>query len=400
MVAPRRRIVASSRRRAQIIWAAAALLTVVGAAVSVAQPPTATPTPTASASPTPHDGSPTPGDGSPTPGDGSPRPGGTSPALTPQAPSTATTAESLTPTGAPSSSPSERTTPGASPTSAPAQPESSTSQRPATPPASSTGAVPLSSVLIALAVLVLVSLVLLRLARKGEAQVAQPEAAPPRSGTEPATDVLVLLASAGEALIDSGFDVDDVDANLEEIARAYGMADTEIIALPTALLVSSGTGGRLRTRAVTSGRQRLRLHQVEELDDVVRVARTGRIDPRWAHDQIVAIRTRPPPFCPSMQLLGQVLATVLRRSDLSSSTGAEPVEYAEIKRANELQMRTWHLIFSSLRRPSIGIRVKRHPNCVNWLPDGVCHDQNYIGKSSDERFFHDHWRYKMIIEIA
>ena len=80
---------------------------------------------------------------------------------------------------------------------------------------------------------------MLRFARKGEGQVAQPEAAPPRIGTEPATDVLVLLASAGEALIDSGFDVDDVDADLEEIARAYGMADTEIIALPTALLVSS-----------------------------------------------------------------------------------------------------------------------------------------------------------------
>ena len=305
MAADRRRIVASFRRRAQIIWAAAALLTVVSGAVAVAQPPTATPTSTATAS-----ASPTPDDGSPTSGDRSPRPGGTSPALTPPATPTATTAESLTPTGAPASTPSEPTTPSASTTAAPAQPESPPPQRPATPPASSTGAVPLSSVLIALVVLALVSLVLLRLARKGEGQVAQPEAAPPRIGTEPATDVLVLLTSAGEALIDSGFDVDDVDANLEEIARAYGMADTEIIALPTALLVSSRTGGRLRTRAVTSGRQRLRLHQIEELDDVVRVARTGRIDPRWAHDQIVAIRTRPPPFGPSMQVVGQVLATV------------------------------------------------------------------------------------------
>jgi hypothetical protein len=192
----------------------------------------------------------------------------------------------------------------------PAQPESPLPQRPATPPASSTGAVPLSSVLIAIAVLVLMSLVLLRLARKGQAQVAEAEAALPGTGTEPATDVLVLLASAGEALIDSGFDVDDVDANLEDIARAYGMADTEIIALPTALLVSSGTGGRLRTRAVTSGRQRLRLHQIEELDDIVAAARTGRIDPQWARDQIVAIRTRPPPFGPSMQVAGQVLATI------------------------------------------------------------------------------------------
>jgi uncharacterized membrane protein YjjP (DUF1212 family) len=155
-----------------------------------------------------------------------------------------------------------------------------------------------------------VSLVLLRLARKGEGQVTPPAAAPPRSGTELATDVLVLLGSAGEALIDSGFDIDDVDANLEAIARAYGMADTEIIALPTALLVSSRTGGQLRTRAVASGRDRLRLHQIEELDDIVRSARTGRIDPRLARDQIVAIRSQPPPFGPSMQVVGQVLATV------------------------------------------------------------------------------------------
>ena len=307
MVADCLRIVASARWRAQIIWAAAALLTVLGAAVAVAQPPTGSPTQTSTATAS---ASPTPDERSPTPGDGSPRPGGTSPILTPPATPTETTDASPTPTGAPPSTPSEPPTPDASPTSAPAQSESPPSQRPATPPASATGAVPLSSVLIALAVLVLVSLVLLRLARKGETQVAQPEAAAPRSGTEPATDVLVLLASAGEALIDSGFDVDDVDANLEEIAQAYGMADTEIIALPTALLVSSGTGGRLRTRAVTSGRQRLRLHQIEEVDDVVRAARTGRIDPRWAHDQIVAIRTRAAPFGPSLQLIGQMLATV------------------------------------------------------------------------------------------
>ena len=286
------------------MWAAAALFAVVGAAIPVAETPTSTPsetsTATVSASPTPTETKGTPGDRSPTASGGSPAP-------TPPATPTATTAASLTPTGAPST-PSGPPTPGASPTSA--EPESPPAQRPATPPASSTGAVPLSSVLIALAVLVLVSVVLLRLARRGEERVAEPEPAPTRTGSEPATDVLVLLASTGEALIDSGFDVDEVDANLADIARAYGMADTEIIALPTALLVSSGTGGQLRTRAVTSGRRRLRLHQIEELDDVVRAARTGRIDPRWAHDQIVAIRSRPAPFGPSMQVVGQVLATV------------------------------------------------------------------------------------------
>ena len=179
MVADRRCIVAGFRPRHQTMWAAAALITIVGAAVPVAQASGATPTQTsaatASASPTPDDRSPTPATEAPRQATEAPRPGDTSPALTPPATPTATTAASLTPTGAPPSTPSERPTPNGSPTSAPAQPESPPTQRPATPPASSTGAVPLTSVLIALAVLVLVSLVLLRLARKGESRVARPE---------------------------------------------------------------------------------------------------------------------------------------------------------------------------------------------------------------------------------
>src|SRR5918993_3745632 len=272
MVADRRRFVADFRRRGQIIWAAGALLTIVGAGIPMVPrpapgPPPRTLTATASVAPTPDARSLTPDARSPRPEARSPTPDRTSPEPTPLATPTATTGASLTPTGASPATPGESLTPsGASPTSAPTRTESPPPQRPPTPPASSTGAVPLSSVLIALVVLV-VSFVLLRLTRKGEGRVAQPEAAPPGSGTEPATDVLLLLGSAGEALIDSGFDIDDVDANLEAIARAYGMADTEIIALPTALLVSSGTGGQLRTSAVVSGRRRLRLHQIEELDD-------------------------------------------------------------------------------------------------------------------------------------
>ena len=46
MVADRRGIIASFRWRDQVIWAAAALFTVVGAAVPVAQLDTSTPTPT------------------------------------------------------------------------------------------------------------------------------------------------------------------------------------------------------------------------------------------------------------------------------------------------------------------------------------------------------------------
>ena len=162
--------------------------------------------------------------------------------------------------------------------------------------------------MIAAAVLIL-ALVLLQIARRGDDR-REPADIRTQTAPESATDVMMLLASAGEALIDSGFDVNDVQSDLAQIARAYGMADAEIIALPTALLVSSRTGGHLRTAAVSSGRQRLRLHQIEELEEVVRSARAGRVEPRSGHDRIVEIRARPAPFGPLSRVAGQVLATV------------------------------------------------------------------------------------------
>ena len=305
MAADRRRIVARFRRRVQILWAAAALLTVVGAALSLAPAslaaPTPTPTATVAASPTPDGRSPRrrrkPDAGrhrarhaprrrprlqrhlNPSPRPAHPRP------------------RLLRP---------RHRAPARRPHPLPASPPP---QRPATPPASSTGAVPLSSALIALAVLLLGILCCCaspagsRIGRRSRRQLAaqRNRAGQRRTGASGVgrggADRFGLRRGRGrrEACRDR---------------RAYGMADTEIVALPTALLVSSGTGGRLQTRAVTSGRQRLRLHQIEELDDVVGVARAGQIDPRSAHDQIVAIRTRPPPFGPSTQVVGQVLATV------------------------------------------------------------------------------------------
>ena len=196
----------------------------------------------------------------------------------------------------------------AGPTSAASQTPGPPSERPATPPASAADIIPASTVVIAAAVLIL-ALVLLQIARRGEGR-RDPADIRPQTAPESATDVLMLLTSAGEALIDSGFDVNDVQSDLVQIARAYGMADAEIIALPTALLVSSRTGGQLRTAAVASGRQRLRLHQIEELEEVVRAARAGRVEPRTGHDRIVEIRARPAPFGPLSRVAGQVLATV------------------------------------------------------------------------------------------
>ncbi len=127
----------------------------------------------------------------------------------------------------------------------------------------------------------------------------------------PATeeDVLRLMSIAGDALIEAGFDVSDVQSDLRAIAAAHGMPDVQIIAMPTALVVSSTSGGTLRTSAVATGAVQLRLHQIEALDDVVTRTRLG-LDPRAAVREIRAIRTAPPPFPPAVQLLGGVLATM------------------------------------------------------------------------------------------
>jgi uncharacterized membrane protein YjjP (DUF1212 family) len=117
------------------------------------------------------------------------------------------------------------------------------------------------------------------------------------------------MAVAGEALIDSGYDVTEVQHELDAMGRAYGLPNAEVIVLPTAVLISARAGGQLRTGVVSSGRSRLRLHQTEDLVDVVHGAKTGAVTPGDAYDRMAAIRAQPPPFPPELQLVGHVLAT-------------------------------------------------------------------------------------------
>ena len=163
--------------------------------------------------------------------------------------------------------------------------------------------------LVALAVLAAASIVVVRVARP-TTDTALPEEGAAATPVGPDADVLVAMAVTGEALIDSGFDVTDVQTDLDKMGRAYGVPNAEIIVLPTAVLVSARAGGQLRTGVVSSGRIRLRLHQTEELVDVVRGAQAGAVDPRRVYDRIMAIRAQAPIFGPGLQLVGHVLTTV------------------------------------------------------------------------------------------
>ena len=94
--------------------------------------------------------------------------------------------------------------------------------------------------LVALAVLAVASIVVLR--SRGRRPT------PPCLTREPLghpvgpdADVLVAMAVTGEALIDSGFDVTEVQSDLDKMGRAYGVPNAEIVVLPD-------SGPRLRTR--------------------------------------------------------------------------------------------------------------------------------------------------------
>jgi uncharacterized membrane protein YjjP (DUF1212 family) len=142
-----------------------------------------------------------------------------------------------------------------------------------------------------------------------------------RTAADPASDAttinpaddgsstLVLMSEAGEAMIDSGFDVTSVQAAMDDIAFANGLRHAESIALPTAILVSARIRGQVRTAAVSTGRQVLRLHQVEELDEVIADARRGLATPAESLSAIARVRALPPPFSPPVQLMGSALAS-------------------------------------------------------------------------------------------
>ncbi|MEO6997400.1 MAG: threonine/serine exporter family protein [Terracoccus sp.] len=168
------------------------------------------------------------------------------------------------------------------------------------------------SLVIALLVLLLAALTLLRLTRRHAAtpQTARPTQGGPSVAGDHVADTLLLMISAGEALIDSGYDVVSVRTSLEDIAEVNGLQSAEIIALPTALFVSAQRDGELSTGAVSTGSRRLRLHQIEELDDVVGHARSGEIMPREARQAVIDVRLLPPPFTQAQQLMGQMLSSI------------------------------------------------------------------------------------------
>jgi uncharacterized membrane protein YjjP (DUF1212 family) len=240
-------------------------------------------------------------------------------------PSAEPTAEPSTPAPAPSASepapaPSSTPEPSTSPTAGTGTTDedgAGSARRTSRPPAVTTSTTPWPQLIGALLVVAGGAVAVAALsARRARAEATGSAAAVVPPGDEPAEappspdDVLRLLVAAGEAMVDAGHTVSSVDDTLAQIAEAYGIPDVETVVLPTALLVSVPHDGTVSTAAVSTGREPLHLHQVDELADVLHDAAERTAGPSALAARIAALRAGPPPFGTLARLGGYLLLSV------------------------------------------------------------------------------------------
>ncbi|WP_066462826.1 threonine/serine ThrE exporter family protein [Sanguibacter suarezii] len=150
-----------------------------------------------------------------------------------------------------------------------------------------------------------------------------PRPAPP--STSSAAVTFAAIEAVGEAMLDATYSVITIEAALEDIARANSYPATGVVVMPTALFVSTRGAGELYTGALSSGRNKLLLHQVDALDELVRGARAGLLTPDQILDRIHEIRTAPPPFTRAVRIAAYVLLCAGLAVILGASWGSTAI---------------------------------------------------------------------------
>lgn len=120
------------------------------------------------------------------------------------------------------------------------------------------------------------------------------------------TETVRFLMLLGEAMIDSSAPVVQVTRTLERVAAINGAADVEVIALPTALLVSVPGRTTTQTAASSAGWRQLRLHQVQDVLGVADDAEAGRVGPVEGAQRIGTAVAAPPLYSGPTRVLGYV----------------------------------------------------------------------------------------------
>jgi len=166
-----------------------------------------------------------------------------------------------------------------------------------------------TSIVLALGVLVL-SGVLLRSASRRELTRDRQPPRPPRSvEPQPATtqDTLDFLLEFAEALVDAGYPVANVQTTVQAVARANGVVELGVLVLPTAIIISLPDEASVRTEVAPAGLVRLRLDQVDAVFRLADDARRGELGPIEGRAAIRAVRRKRPSYSPPVRLVGHVL---------------------------------------------------------------------------------------------
>ena len=115
-----------------------------------------------------------------------------------------------------------------------------------------------------------------------------------------------FLLALGNAELAAGYPVNDVDASLAAVSRAYSREDINVLVLPSAVLLDDPRAARARVISDTG--VTLRLDQAAVVHRVAREARTGALDPAEGLATLEALPALKPRFPTWASILGYGLA--------------------------------------------------------------------------------------------
>lgn len=123
-------------------------------------------------------------------------------------------------------------------------------------------------------------------------------------------DVRDLVARVGEALNESGDAVPSITSALQQILEAQGSVSPELLVLPNAVLVRTGSGAETGMQLSSSMSGTFRFDQISALCDLIKRLQTGPADVAAANSEINRISAMPAPFAWPLRVLGHGVLTL------------------------------------------------------------------------------------------
>ncbi|MCC2334680.1 threonine/serine ThrE exporter family protein [Cellulomonas wangsupingiae] len=115
-----------------------------------------------------------------------------------------------------------------------------------------------------------------------------------------------FLTRLGEAMIDAGAPIVQVNATLQRVAAVNGLPDAAVVTFPTALIVSVPQHDTVQTAVSTAGTRSLRLDQVADVLDLASDASRGDVRPADGLATLTAIVRSEPASTPVRRAAGYV----------------------------------------------------------------------------------------------